>query len=119
MSCAGLCPVSPDARANDHAATQDIVGLQTSQEGEQLVVGPVPSGLATWWRRLVEKLLLQLEVGVQIDLRLLDFCTATIRPKLLKIGAAIVCNTRRVLVLLASAHPMKHVLITAARALSP
>jgi hypothetical protein len=46
-------------------------------------------------------------------------CTATIRLKLLKIGAAIVRNTRRVRVLLASAHPMKHVFITAARALSP
>ena len=46
-------------------------------------------------------------------------CTATIRTKLLKIGAAILRNTRRVRVLLASAHPMKHVFIIAARALSP
>jgi hypothetical protein len=46
-------------------------------------------------------------------------CTATIRTRLLKIGAAIVRNTRRVRVLLASAHPMKHVFITAARALAP
>jgi hypothetical protein len=46
-------------------------------------------------------------------------CTATIRTKLLKIGAAILRNTRRVRVLLASAHPMKHVFITAARALAP
>lgn len=46
-------------------------------------------------------------------------CTATIRTKLLKIGAAIVRNTRRVRVLLASAHPMKHVFIAAARALGP
>jgi len=46
-------------------------------------------------------------------------CTATIRTQLLKIGAAIVRNTRRVRVLLASAHPMKHVFITAARALAP
>lgn len=46
-------------------------------------------------------------------------CTATIRSKLLKIGAAIVRNTRRVHVLLASAHPLKHVFITAARALAP
>ena len=46
-------------------------------------------------------------------------CTATIRIRLLKIGAAVVRNTRRVRVLLASAHPMKHVFITAARALSP
>ena len=46
-------------------------------------------------------------------------CTATIRTKLLKIGAAVVRNTRRVRLLLASAHPMKHVFIIAARALSP
>ena len=46
-------------------------------------------------------------------------CTATIRTKLLKIGAAVVRNTRRARVLLALAHPMKHVFITAARALSP
>jgi hypothetical protein len=46
-------------------------------------------------------------------------CTATIRTKLLKIGAAIVRNTRRVRVLLASQHPLKHVFVTAARALAP
>jgi len=46
-------------------------------------------------------------------------CTATIRVKLLKIGAAIVRNTRRVRVLLASQHPLKHVFLTAARALAP
>lgn len=46
-------------------------------------------------------------------------CTTTIRTRLLKIGAAVVRNTRRVRVLLASAHPMKHVFIAAARALSP
>jgi hypothetical protein len=46
-------------------------------------------------------------------------CTATIRIKLLKIGAAVVRNMRRVRVLLASSHPMKQVFVTAARALSP
>lgn len=46
-------------------------------------------------------------------------CTATIRTKLLKIGAAVLRNTRRVRVLLASAHPMKHVFLAAAGALSP
>ena len=43
----------------------------------------------------------------------------TIRVKRLKIGAAIVRNTRRVRVLLASQHPRKHVFLTAARALAP
>jgi hypothetical protein len=46
-------------------------------------------------------------------------CTATIRVKLLKIGAAIVRNTRRVRLLLASHHPFKHVFLSAARALAP
>jgi hypothetical protein len=46
-------------------------------------------------------------------------CTATIRIKLLKIGAAVVRNTRRVRVLLASQHPLKHVFLSAARALAP
>lgn len=46
-------------------------------------------------------------------------CTATIRTKLLKIGAAIVRNTRRVRVLLASQHPLKHTFLSAARALAP
>jgi hypothetical protein len=46
-------------------------------------------------------------------------CTATIRTKLLKIGAAIVRNTRRVRVLLASQHPLKHMFFTAAQALAP
>lgn len=46
-------------------------------------------------------------------------CTATIRVKLLKIGAAIMRNTRRVRVLLASQHPLKHVFIYAAQALAP
>ena len=46
-------------------------------------------------------------------------CKATIRTRPLKIGAAALRNTRRVRVLLASAHPMKHVFLIAERALSP
>jgi hypothetical protein len=46
-------------------------------------------------------------------------CSDTIRSKLLKIGAAVVRNTRRVRLLLASSHPMKHVFLVAARALAP
>jgi hypothetical protein len=46
-------------------------------------------------------------------------CTATIRVKLLKIGAAVLRNTRRVRLLLASHHPLKNVFLTAARALAP
>lgn len=46
-------------------------------------------------------------------------CADTIRLKLLKIGAAVIRNTRRIRLLLASAHPMKHVFLVAARALAP
>lgn len=46
-------------------------------------------------------------------------CAATIRIGLLKIGAAVLRNTRRVRELLAPADPKKHVLFIAARALSP
>ena len=46
-------------------------------------------------------------------------CAATIRTKLLKIGAAVLRNTRRVRLLLASNHPLQHVFIVAARALAP
>jgi len=46
-------------------------------------------------------------------------CTATIRVKLLKIGAAIMRNTRRVRIMLASQHPLKHVFLNAAHALAP
>ena len=45
--------------------------------------------------------------------------TATIRARLLKIGAAIVRNTRRVRILLASHHPLRHVYAHAAQAMAP
>ena len=44
---------------------------------------------------------------------------ATIRVRLLKIGAAIVRNTRRIRILLASHHPLRHVFAQAARAMGP
>jgi hypothetical protein len=46
-------------------------------------------------------------------------CTATIRTQLLKIGAAVLRNTRRVRIMLASSHPLRHVFQSAARALAP
>ncbi len=46
-------------------------------------------------------------------------CTATIRVQLLKVAAAVVRNTRRVRLLLASSHPMRHVFASAAQALAP
>ena len=44
-------------------------------------------------------------------------CTASIRTRLLKIGAAVIRNTRRVRLPLTSQHPLQHVFMTAARAL--
>ena len=49
----------------------------------------------------------------------LERATATIRTRLLKIGAAIVRNTRRVRVLLASHHPLRVLFFSAAQALAP
>lgn len=40
-------------------------------------------------------------------------CTATIRTKLLKLGAAVLRNTRRVRLMLASSHPLREVFATA------
>ena len=53
------------------------------------------------------------------DTELERACTATIRTRLLKIGAAVLRNTRRVRLFLASHHPLKHVFLSAARALAP
>lgn len=44
---------------------------------------------------------------------------ATIRVRLLKIGAAVLRNTRRVRVLLASHHPLRSLFLSAAQALAP
>jgi len=44
---------------------------------------------------------------------------ATIRVKLLKIGAAIVRNSRRIRIMLASHHPLQATFLSAARALAP
>lgn len=44
--------------------------------------------------------------------------SATIRVKLLKIGAAVIRNTRRIRILFASHHPLREVFLVAARALA-
>jgi Transposase DDE domain group 1 len=80
-----------------------------------------------FWANQLRLLLAALAYTLMINLRrhalrgteLAQACTATIRVQLLKIGAAIVRNTRRVRVLLASSHPMRHVFLGAARALAP
>lgn len=44
---------------------------------------------------------------------------ATIRVRLLKIGTAIVRNTRRIRLMLSSEHPLRHLFLSAAQALAP
>lgn len=80
-----------------------------------------------FWANQLRLLLAALAYTLMINLRrhalagteLAKACTATIRVQLLKIAAAIVRNTRRVRVLLASHHPMRAVFASAAQALAP
>jgi hypothetical protein len=52
------------------------------------------------------------------DTELLATATsATIRVRLLKFGASVIRNTRRMRILLASHHPLRPLFLTAARAL--
>lgn len=80
-----------------------------------------------FWANQLRLLLAALAYTLMINLRrhalagteLANACTATIRVKLLKIAAAIVRNTRRVRVMLASNHPMRAIFASAAQALAP
>lgn len=80
-----------------------------------------------FWSNQLRLLLAALAYTLMINLRrhalagteLANACTATIRVKLLKIAAAIVRNTRRVRVMLASSHPMREIFASAAQALAP
>ncbi len=77
-----------------------------------------------FWANQLRSLLAALAYTLVIKLRrlalhgtkLANACMATIRTRLLRIGTAVLRNTRRVRVLLASALPIKRVFITAARA---
>jgi hypothetical protein len=79
-----------------------------------------------YWPNQMRLLLAGLAYTLMVQLRrlalqgteLASACTATIRTRLLKIGAAIVRNTRRVRVMLASHHPLRGLFATAARRLS-
>ena len=79
--------------------------------------------LANWLRlmfaALAYTLMQRLREMTLAGTELAHASAATIRVKLLKIGAAIVRNTRRVRILLASHHPLRAVYFHAAGALSP
>jgi hypothetical protein len=80
-----------------------------------------------FWANQLRLLLAALAYTLMVNLRrqalagtvLATACTATIRVQLLKIAAAVVRNTRRVRLLLASSHPMRAVFASAAHALAP
>lgn len=79
--------------------------------------------LANWLRVLLAGLAYTLMKRLK-DLALADTdlaraTSATIRVKLLKIGAAVIRNTRRVRILFASHHPLRELFVRAACALAP
>lgn len=79
--------------------------------------------LANWLRlmfaALAYTLMQRLRAAALQGTELARATAATIRVKLLKIGAAIVRNSRRVRIMLASHHPLQAIFLSAARALAP
>jgi hypothetical protein len=79
--------------------------------------------LANWlrlmWAALAYTLMCRLREMALAGTELARASAATIRVRLLKIGASIVRNTRRIRILLSSHHPLRHVFLIAARALAP
>ena len=78
--------------------------------------------LANWLRilfsALAYTLMLRLREMALAGTELANATSATIRVRLLKIGAAIVRNTRRIRILLASHHPLRELYFAAANALA-
>jgi len=79
--------------------------------------------LANWLRLLLAALAYTLMQRLRsIALAGTDLANAqaaTIRVKLLKIGASVIRNSRRIRILLASHHPEREIFLTASRALAP
>ncbi len=79
--------------------------------------------LANWlrlmWAALAYTLMQRLRTLALAGTELAQASTATIRVRLLKIGAAILRNTRRIRILLASHHPLRDTFLKAAQALAP
>ena len=78
--------------------------------------------LANWLRTLFSALaytlMQRLREMVLVGTDLARASAATIRVKLLKIGAAVIRNTRRIRILFASHHPLRETFLIAARALT-
>lgn len=79
--------------------------------------------LANWlrlmWAALAYTLMQRLRVLALAGTELAKASAATIRVRLLKMGAAILRNTRRIRILLASHHPLRQTFLKAAQALAP
>lgn len=77
------------------------------------------NGLRLLFAALAYTLMQQLRAIVLPGTDLVNAQAATIRTKLLKIGASVIRNTRRIRILLASHHPEKTTFLAAAQALAP
>jgi hypothetical protein len=77
------------------------------------------NGLRLLFAALAYTLMQRLRTLALAGTELARASAATLRVKLLKIGAVIVRNTRRVRILLASHHPLREVFLSAAHALAP
>lgn len=79
--------------------------------------------LANWLRlmfaALAYTLMQRLRETALAGTELAQATASTIRVRLFKIGAAIIRNTRRVRIMLASHHPLRETFLTAAQALAP
>jgi hypothetical protein len=79
--------------------------------------------LANWLRLLLAALaytlMQRLRAIALTGTELAQAQTATLRVKLLKIGASVIRNSRRIRILLASHHPERETFLIAARALAP
>lgn len=79
----------------------------------------VANWLRLMWAALAYTLMHRLRSLALAGTELAQASAATIRVRLLKIGAAILRNTRRVRLMLASYHPMREAFLKAAQALAP
>ncbi len=81
------------------------------------------SFLANWLRLLLAglayTLMQRFKALALTGTELAKATTATIRSRLLKIGASVIRNTRRIRILLASHHPFREIFLQAAQALAP
>jgi hypothetical protein len=76
------------------------------------------NALRLLWAALAYTLMQRLREIALAGTELARATAATIRVRLLKIGASVVRNTRRVRILLASHHPLREIFLTAARLLA-